>query len=94
MALIESTAAITAQNTFSTFRKFKAGTFDLSIEGTFVGTVTLQKRDGSGGTIRDAIAFTGPVEQVVEVGSFETEWRIGIKTGDFTSGTANVGLRQ
>ena len=86
-------AAITAQNTFTDWLDVPIGQrYSLSIWGTFVGTVTLQKTYDGGNTILDIENFSGPASDVsVEVPENQ-QVRIGIKTGDYTSGTANVRL--
>ena len=84
------TADIDAQNTFTSGLDVK-GNFDLSISGTFVGTVTVQRSFDGGQNWLDVDTFTGPVETF---GSQPTSavYRVGIKTGDYTSGTASVAL--
>lgn len=79
-----ATATITAQNTF-TDGVSNEGYFNISISGTFVATVFVQ-RSIDNSTWMDVISFTGPVEQY----GFDPEfmyYRIGVKTGGFTSGS-------
>ena len=97
-------AAVTAQNTWTdSFDPFSlnrstlaftclAGQFNLFIYGTFVATVTLQKSFDGTTWIAMATTYTAP-------GAFSfTElekgvvYRVGVATGDFTSGTANLRL--
>lgn len=88
MAQIAS-ASITAENTFSDAAKLE-GYFNLSISGTFVATVTVQ-RSPDNSTWYDVDTFTAPAEEV----GFEPEfmwYRVGVKTGGFTSGTVVVRL--
>lgn len=83
------TASIGAQNTFSDSIRL-TGLFDLSISGTFSGTVTVQ-RSYDNSTWRDVDNFTTPVEMTGTQG--EIAWyRVGIKTGNYTSGTAVVSI--
>ena len=83
------TASIGAQNTFSDSIRL-TGWFDLSISGTFSGTVTVQ-RSYDNSTWRDVDNFTAPVEMTGTHG--EIAWyRAGIKTGAYTSGTAVVSI--
>jgi len=82
-------ASIGAQNTFTDAIKL-SGPFDLSISGTFVGTVTVQ-RSYDNSTWKDVDTFTAPTEDY----GFQPEiayYRAGIKTGAYTSGTAVVTL--
>ena len=82
-------ASIGAQNTFTDSIKL-SGPFDLSISGTFVGTVTVQ-RSYDNSSWKDVDTFTSPTEDY----GFQPEiawYRAGIKTGAYTSGTAIVSL--
>lgn len=84
-----ATASITTENTFSTAAQLE-GYFNLSISGTFVATVTVQ-RSPDNSTWQDVDTFTIPSEEV----GFDPEfmwYRVGVKTGDFTSGTVVVRL--
>ena len=66
------------------------GRFNLSISGTFVATVHYQRSFNGGSTWRDVATWTEAVETTVN----EPEpclVRIGVKNGNFTSGT--IGLR-
>lgn len=88
MAVIAATD-ITAQNTFTTAVQLE-GYFNVSISGTFTATVTLQ-RSFDNSTWRDVDSWTAPAEEV----GMEPEicwYRIGVKTGNFTSGTVSVRL--
>lgn len=87
--------SITAQNTFSDAFDAANELFNVSIwtDSAFVATVTLQRRiRGEADTDwRDVSSWTAATEQVVQsVGSWQ--WRIGVKTGGFTSGTVKVSL--
>lgn len=90
MATIAS-ADITAQNIFTDAVQL-SGWFNVSISGTFSATVTIQ-RSFDNSTWRDVDSWTAPTEEV----GMEPEvcwYRIGVKTGNFTSGTASVRLGQ
>lgn len=66
------------------------GFFNLSVQGTWVGTLTIQRSFDSGVTWKDINVFTSNIEtwdQEVESGVL---YRIGFKAGQYTSGTANV----
>ena len=67
--------------------------FNFSLWGTFVATVVVQRSFDGGTTWLDVDTFTAPTE---EVGMEATGalYRAGVKTGAFTSGTANVRLSQ
>jgi hypothetical protein len=90
--------AVTAENTFSTTVVVDNGGASMFASGTFTGTMTLQGRPGgsSGGwadlaTIVGAGATVAVVANAVLPGSWE--YRVGCKTGNFTSGTANLILQ-
>lgn len=83
------TADITAQNTF-TDKIQVIGHFNLSISGTWAATVTVQ-RSWDGTNWFDVDTFTSNYEGV----GFDAEevyYRVGVKTGEFTSGTVAVRL--
>ena len=82
-------ASIGAQNTFSNSLRL-TGLFDVSISGTFVATVTVQ-RSYDNSSWKDVDTFTAPIELTGTQG--EIAWyRIGVKTGAYTSGTAVVSI--
>ena len=84
-----TSASLSAENTFTNTVTHE-GYFNLSITGTFVATVTVQ-RSFDGSNWNDVDSFTTATEQV----GFEPEsiyYRAGIKTGDYTSGTINIRL--
>lgn len=84
-----ATKSITAENSFTDAVQLE-GYFNVSISGTFVATVFVQ-RSTDGTNWRDVNSFTTPFEGT----GFDPEvmyYRIGVKTGGFTSGTAVVRL--
>lgn len=88
----EVTKSITAQNTFSDTIKIQ-GYFNLSVSGIAGGTiVTVQKQSGVDGTNwTDVDTFSSDIETF----GFEAErqnYRVGVKTGEFGSGTCKVRL--
>lgn len=81
--------SITAENTFTDAVQLE-GYFNLSLSGTWVATITVQ-RSIDNSTWVDVDTFTDNTEEV----GFEPElmwYRVGVKTGDFTSGTVVVRL--
>lgn len=81
--------SITAQNTFTDAVRLE-GYFNLSISGTWAATVTVQ-RSIDNATWVDVDTFTANSEEV----GFEPElmwYRVGVKTGEFTSGTVVLRL--
>lgn len=82
---------IGAQNTFSDAVQL-TGYFNLSISGTFAATVVVQ-RSTDNTNWRDVDTFTAPFEGVGM--DPEVMWyRVGVKTGAFTSGSIVVRLGQ
>jgi len=95
------TATITAQNTFTdwivpskqtSFGVNQKGYLNLSIYGTFTATVTVQRTFDDGTTVLDVAEYTTPAERIVEDHEIKAKYRVGVKTGDFTSGTVSVRL--
>jgi len=67
--------------------------FNLSISGTWAGTVTLQ-RSFDGQTWQDVETFTANAERVGDDPEKNINYRVGFKTGEYTSGTASVRISQ
>lgn len=89
---------ITAQNTGTTAIQVRASRLvDVSVSGTGVGTVHLQRRpiDDSaavGDNWRDVESYAANVEKVMQnAGTWEL--RLFCKTGNFTSGTISLELQ-
>ena len=93
-----ATAQATAQNSFTTPSYFMSyewrNMIDLSVSNTFVGTVTLQRSFDDGTNWLDVESYTEPIEKIIENPSQSVKWRVGVKTGDFTSGTIDLRLSQ
>lgn len=88
----EVTKNITAQNTFSDEITIQ-GYFNVSVTGIAGGTeVTVQRQTGVDGTaFTDVDSFTADIETY----GYEPEavqYKIGVKTGDYGSGTCKVRL--
>lgn len=88
----QASKTITGENSFTDPVKL-AGFFNLSISGTFVATLTVQRSFDNQVTWLDVDTFTAPTEDY----GMEPEvcwYRAGVKTGDFTSGSLVVRLGQ
>ena len=83
---------IGAENIYTDVVSF-VGEFNLSIWGTFVATVTLQRSFDNGTNWLDIATYTAPIEDA-GFGYGPAIYRAGVKTGDYTSGTINVRLGQ
>lgn len=85
---------ITAQNQFTevvdTGRLFDVSIYDTA---SFVGTITLQRKRPADTTWRDVKTWTAPAEETGE-SSGNWQYRLGCKTGGFTSGSITVELSQ
>ena len=90
-------ASLTAQNTFSAGIILR-GDFNFSLSGTWVATVHVQRRHQDGndvwGSWLDVKSFTANDEWIGNEPEDKTEYRFGIKTGNFTSGTVVGRLSQ
>ena len=87
------TAAIEAQDTFTQPLDIGPGGFSLSISGTFAATVFIQRSFDGGANWHDVASYTTAIEDAGNepVGAL---YRVGVKTGGYTSGTVNVRLSQ
>lgn len=93
MAKKKTSRSVTADNQFTDPAEL-VSYFNISISGIWEGTVTAQRSFDSGSTWLDVASW---IENTEEYG-FEPEagiqYRVGMKTGGFTSGTAVVRLSQ
>lgn len=82
------TKTINGADQWSDIIDIAAGYFSLSIRGTFVGTLTVQRTfdDVNWG---DCGTFTGPSEDTGIEGA-GAKYRVGAKAGEWTSGSADV----
>ena len=87
------TRSIDNENLFTDAAEI-VGYFNISISGTLEGKVTAQRSFDEGSTWFDVETWTVNTEEY----GFEPErviqYRVGIKTGEYTSGTAVVRLSQ
>lgn len=60
----------------------------------FVATVTLQRSFDDGANWHDVEQFTEPCQKFFEHGTASVKWRLGVKSGDYTSGDINLRLSQ
>ena len=91
------TRSITAQNQFtdpiSPFGPGNLGNathlgfLNLSLSGTWSATVFLQRSFNNGSTWLDVASYTANTEKAIEDYEVGVLYRVGVKTGGFTSGT-------
>lgn len=86
------TASLTAHNTFTAAIGGIKPMGSISVSGTFVATVVLQRSYDGGSTWFNVGAAIVDVasEQIFDSVEDDVLWRLGIETGGFTSGTAVV----
>lgn len=87
------TGTLTAENTFTDALAVFKGSANLSISGTFSATATLQRSFDGGSTYLDVTTYTEAAERVFD----EPEgalYRVGVKTGAYTSGSVVVRIGQ
>ncbi len=83
------TSSLSAEDTFTDPLNL-VGYFNLSISGTFVATITVQRSFDKTNWF-DVDTFTAPIE-TYGFDPSQLYYRAGIKTGAYTSGTAVVSL--
>lgn len=100
------TASLTAENTFCDWITPKEqlskgvqnpGFLDFMITGTWAGTLTVQKRHTHNGVSTDPIdvtTYTTNKANMIQDHSATVQYRIGFKTGNYTSGTAIIRMEQ
>ena len=81
------TATLTAENTFSDSVEIQRGRFNLSLSGTWVASVTVQRSFDDGVNWVDVESFSANTEQIGQEPEDDTLYRFGIKTGNYTSGS-------
>lgn len=90
------TVTATAQNTFSDpLTVGSQSPVDIAIDGTFTATVTVQRRrsDFNNNAWMDLpTTYDAPTQALIEPNGSNWEYRIGVKTGGFTSGTVTAAL--
>jgi len=87
------TRTISAQNLYTDAVEV-TGYFNLSISGTWVATVTVQRSFDGGSTWYDVDTWTINTQEYGLEPEHGVQYRIGIKTGEYTSGDCVVRLSQ
>ena len=88
-----TSASILAQNTFTGAIKVR-GLFNLSLSGTWVATVHIQRSFDSGTTWLDVASYTANIEDLGDEPEAGVLYRAGVKTGNYTSGTVVLRIGQ
>ena len=87
------TRTITGANQFTDPVEL-TGYFNLSISGTWSATVTVQRSFDAGSTWFDVDTWTANTQEYGLEPERGIQYRIGIKTGQYTSGSCVVRLSQ
>jgi len=90
MTKISTTFSGVAENTFSPSIRLR-GDMSISVSGTFVGTIVVQRSPDNGANWFNVKEYTAPAEEA-GFEPVEMTYRAGIETGNYTSGTAVVSL--
>lgn len=90
--------SIGAQDTFVATLPLAAGQgYDISVTGTFTATVSIQRRlegDDAWGTVQTVSGSGSAIStQLSGIAEAKQELRVGVLTGDYTSGTALCSVR-
>ncbi|KKN24530.1 hypothetical protein LCGC14_0893920 [marine sediment metagenome] len=93
MAKFAVTKSVTAQNTFSDKVKLH-GQYNISISGTFVATVVVQRSFDDGSNWHNVDSSTVPIQTFGTEPEDDIVYRIGVETGGYTSGTVVGRLSQ
>jgi hypothetical protein len=81
-------ASITGANSFTEATVFDPRRpFNASVSGTFSATVALQRSFDAGVTWLSVWTTTTAAEIMVDTIEEDIQWRLGVRTGDYTSGT-------
>ena len=87
------TRSISAENTF-TDRVTLNGYFNISLSGTWKATVTVQRSFDSGMTWHDVESWTSNTEEYGLEPEAGVMYHVGVKSGDYDSGTIVARLSQ
>ncbi len=87
------TKSIDAENIWSNSATL-TGYFNLSLSGTWVATVTIQRSFDQGSTWYDVDTWTENTQEYGLEPENGVYYRFGVKTGEFTSGTVVGRLSQ
>jgi len=80
------TKSISAEDTYSDSAEIR-GDFNFSLSGTWAATVYVQRAYDGGTTWRDVESFTSNGEFVGNEPEPDVQYRFGVKTGGYSSGT-------
>ena len=93
MAQKLKTKSITGDNQFTDPTEM-VGYFNISISGTWTGTVTCQRAFDSGSSWLDVATWTANTEEYGFEPERDVRYRVGVKEGGYVSGTCLARLSQ
>ncbi len=93
MTIAYKTDDLTAEDTYTDAVKM-FDLFNVSITGTWNGTLTLQRSFDGGTTWVDVKTYTQNAQERGLEPEYDVYWRIGFKAGAFTSGSATCRISQ
>lgn len=76
-----------ADDIFSPPVQLVRGAANISVWGSFVATVTIQRSFDGGQNWLDIDNYSGPAEMILDEPEGAALYRIGVKAGNYTSGT-------
>lgn len=88
------TINISEQNKFTHKILMLSGNFNLSLSGTWIAIVTVQRSFDGGVSWVDTATFTQNGEYIGNEPEADVQYRIIVKTGEYTSGTVIGRLSQ
>jgi len=97
----QNTLAISSDPGADSFTEgaIRKGVFNVSLSGTWAGTVTVQRSfdrfsaaSDAAATWRDVATYTANTEDMLYEPEANVYYRIGMEDGDYTSGTCNMRL--
>jgi hypothetical protein len=90
---IKESRTASSENTFTNTIEADANdSVIIEIGGTWVGTLTLQRSTDDGANWVDLYRYTSNVNTTTTEYQDDVLYRVGFKTGDYTSGTANISV--
>lgn len=86
---VHSTATLNAQNTFCNNVEI-SGWFNVSVRGTFNGTVALQRMMNGQNTYANVATYNNAAETYIFEPEGQVQYRLGFPTGAYNNGNATV----
>lgn len=88
------TKSVAAENIFSDEVVLEPGEFNLQLSGTWVATVTVLRKFNDDATWYPVETFTENGAYVGSEPGRKVTYKVGVETGDYTSGTVVIRISQ